>query len=92
MVLIVQYSRFVWLKQLDVMLYKVDAAKVAISHGLKLRQHVDKWLLVSLLLRGYLDFFASIFLQLNGSVLSYAYMFVDLQLSICARFVVYGFK
>lgn len=77
------------MKQLDSLLYNVDVAKMAIEHD---REHFSKWFLARLILGGYRDFSAPIFLQLSGSFLSYAYTFVDSQLPVCARFVVYSYR
>lgn len=71
-------------------LYPVDAAKMAISRRLKLRQRVNELFSVSMIIREYRDFFAPIFLQLNSGVLFSANVVVNLRLSICARFTVYG--
>lgn len=78
--------------QIDAVLCNADVAKVAIPRRLKFRQFGDEWFLVSMTLRGYGKIFAQILLQLSGGVQFSAYSFVNLRLSICARFVIYGSK
>lgn len=80
----------VGLKQHDVVLCKVESAKVPISHEVILQQLVDKRLLVNMVLRGYYDLFVSIIFQRRSGFFFSASVLVTLCLSICARFIVHG--
>lgn len=61
------YMYCVRLERLDVVLCNGDSAKVALPHGLELRQHVVEWFLVNMILPGYCDFFALVLFQSSGS-------------------------
>lgn len=51
------------------MICNFDVGKEAISHGFKLRQNVNEWGFVSMILRGYCESLASFLIQLSGRVL-----------------------
>lgn len=78
-------------RQLNAVLCSLDAGKVAVTQDLKLRQHVEDWFLLGMLLRGCRYFFATTLLQMSGGVLFSAHVFFNLWLSSCARGIEYGF-
>lgn len=57
------YCSCVWLKQLYAVLCDVNETKLDISHELKWWQHVDKLVLVCLILGGYFYFFGIMFFK-----------------------------
>lgn len=68
----------VWLKQIDTVICNVDAAKVGNPLALNLRQYIDEWFLVRIIMRRYRDFFAPTLLELSGGSLLLEKLFVNL--------------